>query len=365
MGHLSVERRWAIVAHWKSLGTPQLVASVLKLRLKVVRRWVERYQSSGGVDELRKSGRRPVINAAAAEHAHDLLLSGDKGFSGAVAYELHAAGLTPRVMHRTTVARAAHRVALARGEKLVILRGKPSKQLSAATMIKRLAFSKDNLTRGMSHVMFTDRKKFHFYYPGHKVHPVTWALRGQRREAAAVNHAQCVNLYAGITKWGLTDLHVVAGTSGHKTTYKNKGGQLAKNITSEEYANVVRKTFLPEGQRMFSQQGISTWVLQQDNDPTHRAAHHVVDQWNAQHGSHVSIMKNWPPSSPDFNPIENFWSHLQRIMDGLGCKTFAEYKEALVREAKATPQTYFSKLVGSVNRRLAKSISLEGGKTGY
>ena len=365
MKHLSVEQRWAIIAIWKSRGDLKTTATILKHRPKVVRRWVERYQSIGGVEERPKSGRRPIMTRAAAEHAHGLLLSGEHGCSNAVAQELHTAGMTSRVMHRTTVARAAHRVGRQKGKPLVVLRGKPRKKLSAATRKKRLEFSKNSLSRNMSLVMFTDRKKFNFYYPGHKVHPVTWAERGQQREATAVNHAQCVNVYAGITKWGLTDLHVVAGTSGHKTPYMNRGGQMAKNITASEYTDVVRQTFLPQGQRMFTSQGISTWTLQQDNDPTHKAAIPVLEEWNAQHASSVSLMKNWPPTSPDLNPIENLWSHLQRIVDGKGCKTFAEYKETLVREAKSIPQAYFSKLVGSMGKRFDKCIRLEGGKTGY
>ena len=41
--------------------------------------------------------------------------------------------------------------------------------------------------------------------------------RGSTRQAATVNHPQCVNVYAGITKYGVTKLHVVAGSSKHKT----------------------------------------------------------------------------------------------------------------------------------------------------
>ena len=133
-------------------------------------------------------------------------------------------------------------------------------------MKKRLEFCKANLTRCWDSVTFTDRKKFHFTYPGTKVQPVSWLLDGAPREARSVNHALVVNVYAGITRHGVTQFHEVAGTSKHESTYKNKKGKGARNITSSEYGNVVKATLLPEGRRIFSIQGVSTWLLQQDND---------------------------------------------------------------------------------------------------
>jgi hypothetical protein len=45
------------------------------------------------------------------------------------------------------------------------------------------------------------------------------------------NRPQVVNIYAGITKFEVIAVHVVAGTSKHKTSYKKKKGGGAKNIT--------------------------------------------------------------------------------------------------------------------------------------
>ena len=364
-GHTSIKDRWVIIASWERLRDPQLVASELGVRLRVVKRWVKRFESTGCVDDAPRSGRPAALTAVARQRVYELLVRERAGCSKFVAGMLHAEGLTSKPMHRKTIARAAHMVAEERAEELVVLRGKPRKMLTADTIKKRLAFSISNKTRCWRNVMFTDRKKFHFSYPGIKVPPVTWAVKGQRREANGPNHALCVNVYCGITKYGLTDFHVVAGTSNHQTSHYNKGGKLAKNITASEYTDVVKDTFLPHGQRIFSTQGMSSWVIQQDNDPTHKAALPVVDQWNAQHASSISVLKNWPPNSPDLNPIENLWSYLQGKMDAKGCKDFTEYKAALWQEAKATPLSYFSNLVGSMGKRLKECISNEGGKTKY
>jgi transposase len=104
---------------------------------KTVNRWVKRYKETGGVDAAPKSGRKRTMTAAATERAFDLLFNEDVGGAKSAAQELHGAGLTPRLVHKTTVARAVHRMAQERGERVSILRGKPQKKLSEATVQKR------------------------------------------------------------------------------------------------------------------------------------------------------------------------------------------------------------------------------------
>lgn len=365
MGYTSAETRWSIIAKWKELGNLRAVARSLKVPPKTANRWVQRYLATGGVDDEQRSGRKPLLNAAVAARAHELLMSNEHGGAKSVGLLLHTSGMVSKPVDRRTVTRAVRNIALEEGHTLRALRGKPQKMLTEKNREKRLAFCKDNLGRGWGNVMFTDRKKFPFSYPGVKVQAVSWVRAGMRRQALTVNHANVVNLYAGITKSGVTKVHIVAGTTGHKTTFKNGKGQEAKNITKQEYQNVVESTFLPEGQRLFTNNGIGTWVLQQDNDPTHKAALPAVDQWNTKRGSSVSVLKNWPPNSPDLNPIENLWGYLQTKLDARGCKSFKEFRAAVEIEVKAIPTDYFSKLVGSMPTRMAECIRLEGGKTRY
>ena len=45
----------------------------------------------------------------------------------------------------------------------------------------------------------------------------------------------------------MTKLHIVAGTTGHKTAHLNQKGSMARNITASEYKEVLEQTLLPEG----------------------------------------------------------------------------------------------------------------------
>jgi hypothetical protein len=83
--------------------------------------------------------------------------------------------------------------------------------------------------------MFTDRKRFYFRYPGCKVaRGVRWSLADKPHTAITVNKPNCVNMYAGVTAYSVTKAHVFAGTTGMATTFKNKAGNAAKNITTAE-----------------------------------------------------------------------------------------------------------------------------------
>jgi transposase len=365
MGYSSVEERWSIVAAWKQAGSLVAVSKMLGLSLRMVKRWVERYNATGRVDDAPRSGRKPLLSSAAARQARLLLTSKGNGGAKSVAKLLYMSGHVNMLVDRKTVTRAYSKLTKEMGITYRVKTGKPGKELTAATVQKRLAFCRANQTRSWSNVLFTDRKKFAFYYPGEKVQAVQYLEKGQRHEAYRVNHAQVVNVYAGISRFGVTKLHVVSGSSGQKASYKTKKGTVAKNITAMEYKDVVMSTLLPEGRRIFTAQGISSWVLQQDNDPSHKDAVKLVEDWNAKHASSVSVLQPWPPNSPDLNPIENLWAWMDRKLDAMGCSTFQEYKAAVHSVAKSVPPRMSFNLITSMPARIAECMRLGGKITGY
>jgi len=361
----SLELRWKLIhaiQRGLSLSSAAKHAGVSK---KVAKKWWDRFKTTHDVQERLSPGRPPALSLAARKRAHQLLLDGTHGGSAGVARQLHDEGLTATIVHRTTVVKGAVSYGKLSNLRIKCVRGKPKKRLSQPTRLKRLKFAKANLRTNWSTVMFTDRKKFAFNYPGVKVTPSQWVLEGQERQASAVNHAKVFNLYAGLTLHKVTPVHQVAGTSGTRSMYKNQQGEVSRNITTAEYMDVVLDTFLPAGTQIFSVQGISSWVLQQDNDPTHKVANQVIKKWNTKRGSSVSLMPNWPPSSPDLNPIENLWALAQAKVEALGCKTWPEFKEAIERELRNTPQRVLRALVKSMPKRMAQVISCHGDRIKY
>jgi DDE superfamily endonuclease len=305
-----------------------------------------------------------MLSKAARAAALGMLLANQVGPANAVAKELRIKGMTATTVSKQTIIRAVRLEAQQQGrEPLKALRGKPKKQLTADTLRKRLDFARRHQRSSWGSVMFTDRKKFAFSYPGSKVHPVSWVEGNGERRANIVNHASVVNVYAGLTRFGLTKLHVVAGTTGHKTTFVTKQGAMAKNITASEYRAVLEQTLLPEGRRLFGAQGISSWVLQQDNDPTHKGAPEIVKGYNQKNGCSIRVLPNWPPNSPDLSLIENVWSFLQSKLDSLGCPTFQAFKQALENEAKSIDRVFSQRLFDGMQNRVRECLERKGDLT--
>lgn len=362
---LSEEERWRIVFTWQRCRCIRGTARELDLSPKLVSRWVQRYRATGGVKEGPRSGRRRALDEGAASKAVGLLLKGDHNGCQAVARELKAQGVAATQPHASTVLRAAVRQAKAEGRPIRAMRGAPAKRLSEATKAKRLAFARANLGRDWRNVMFTDRKRFMFLYPGCKVRPVQWVLAGDAPEATRAAHPLSFNIYVGITPHGATVAHAVAGTSKHATSYTTKQGTRARNITAGEYESVLMGTLLPGGARMLGSQGMAHWVLQQDNDPSHRGAPAVVKAYNKAYGAHVSVLAGWPPSSPDLNLIENFWATVQRRVHARGCKTFEQFCAAVEEEVAGVSKRELGNLYASMGKRIKEVINRGGDKTGY
>lgn len=333
---------------------------------RAVRRWWERFCSTKAVDDKPRRGRPPVLSNKIAKKALGMLCNrASCSGSADVAKQLASTGITGKLLHKTTVMRAAKRVACLQGKKLIARRGKPKKGLTELQRQKRLAFAVASMDMEWSNVMFSDMKRFYFRYPGSKVnHDVRWVLEGNEDQSVfQPSSPSCFNIYAAITKHGVTHVHVVSRTKQHKEQHLTKRGQLARNITQAEYTSVVKKTLLPAGHNVFSRQGIPRWVLQQDGDKSHGVAMHLAKAWSKHKCPSVSILPNWPPNSPDLNIMENVWAWTQKRVDKLGCRSFDEFKQTVVDALAAVPQHVVDNLFDNLKQRMAIVIEKRGGYT--
>jgi len=366
MTHLNELRRAEIVATYHTLKSIRRTAATLSINKKTISKWVRRYQVTGNIKSMKSTGRKRIMDDNACALAEKLLLGNEHGSLSMVAKELHRLkGIKPST---STISRGVRSFSKKMGRPIHATCKKPAKQLTPDTMRKRLQFAKANLTRNWSNVMFTDRCKFHHYHVGGVVKRWVWKRVGEERVAPRVNHASCFNVYAGITKYGVTNMHVVAGTTKHVSTFTNKQGNPAKNITSQEYEQVVSKTLLPGGKRLFGGvAGVSSWTLQQDNDPTHKkASQRAIQAWNEKHpGNKVCVLPEWPPNSPDLNPIENVWAHVQAEVNKAGCKDFDSFCAKVKEVFSNLSKEHISHLFSSMKKRLYEVVRTNGGKTRY
>lgn len=369
MRRLDKLERARIINLWKENQSLRETARISGHAIKTVTRWVKKSQAHGGDTSLEmtcKSGRPRAMDSATAAKALDLLLSDDCDGAEAAAQKLLSQGDTTTLISKSTLLKHAKKAAKDRGKPIHYSRGNPDEAPTPATMKKRVKWAKQHLNFNWSTVLFTDRKKFYFKYPGVKVAAGKWMEKGKKNRSVSVNHPQAVNVYAGISKFGATKAHIVAGTSHYKSPHKNMKGAAAKNITASEYKAVMMTTLLPEGQRIFtSGQGIYQWVYQQDNDPTHRRAPTYIKGYNLRSSTYIQSLDRWPPKSPDLNPIENLWAWATRKVNKMGCKSFHEYEKAVLNTIRRAPRPYLIKLIGSMRDRLKACIEAGGDRTKY
>jgi molybdenum-dependent DNA-binding transcriptional regulator ModE len=197
------------------LGSIRKAAAAVGMTYPTAKRQLKKL----GQPQASKGRRVGSLSAQDDAAAYELL---SQHTARGAAIQLFKDGRVSRVLHITSVIRAARRHAASLGTPLRYRTGPPEKELSKATKAKRIAFAKANERQNWRLVLFTDRKKFAFKYPGVKVGPGKWLKGSERHQACEVNHAGTVNIYAGLSPYGMTLAHEVAGTKGLKSPYKNK-----------------------------------------------------------------------------------------------------------------------------------------------
>lgn len=85
--------------------------------------------------------------------------------------------------------------------------------------------------------------------------------------------------------------------------------------------------------------------------------------------SGVKVMLDYPPKSPDLNPIENVWAELQRILNRKlrnTCVSTKDQLHELIKESwRAIPASLIRSCILSMPKRLKEVIRLKGRQTRY
>ena len=98
------------------------------------------------------------------------------------------------------------------------------------------------------------------------------------------------------------------------------------------------------------------WLYMQDNAPPHKSK--FAMKWFER--NNIPVMQ-WPPSSPDLNPIENLWDMIDERLKKMHPKTLVQLK-AMIKEIWADFEANTCKhLVDSMPRRLKQCQIVKGG----
>ena len=148
-----------------------------------------------------------------------------------------------------------------------------------------------------------------------------------------------INVWGAICYSGKIDLHF----------YKEK-------TNSDVYINILKR-YIPKIKELVQ----DPFIIIRDN-----ASYHCSQQtkeWIKK--NKVKEILDWPPNSPDLNPIENVWGIIKRELQ----KENISKRSILINRIKEIyeniPYKYIENIVESFVTRLQRCIDLEGDRTGY
>jgi transposase len=98
----------------------------------------------------------------------------------------------------------------------------------------------------------------------------------------------------------------------------------------------------------------------QDNDPKHKS--NLVQEWIRASG--IDVL-DWPPYSPDLNPIENLWADVKRRAEMDNPKTKEDLKTALRKSWSEIDARLIKELIKSMSKRCKLVREKQGWMTGY
>jgi transposase len=294
--------------------------------------WVQRWREEHSVEDKERSGRPRCTTEAVDERIE--AEAEEKKF------------VTPRDIRRELQLSCCPRTVRHRLDE-VNLFGRVAREIDSYD--DRIITLRMSFARGFLHftdadwdtVIFSDEVHFCF---GH--HGQVWV---QRPPGAAYDPEYCKpvekELYK-ITLWGCFCAQGM-GT----------GRIFLGDLNSTLYRDILEHNLKPSYQRFFPR---GLWRFQQDNASPHYTAD--VNTWMHNHGVHIL---EFPPRSPDLNPIENIWHVLKYRVEHRNPRTAEEFETVVAEEYEAISAEECATLARSMHTRLLQCIQYQGHKTKY
>ena len=344
-------RRIAVQAVQTCKGDIAAASKLIGKSQKFIKRWVNRYSTSGSVSDLPRAGRPQILDKASQRLARKLATTRKNTGCKVIAQKLLCVGDHPKHPSASTVRRSLHR------DRKHMEYGKPrvEKMLPYRVQQSRLAFCRRYRDMSWKNVMVLDSKIFYLDTPGTMR---MWHYKGHTAKLSALKDKRKIHVYAGACVHGVTRLRAVTGTTGRQQKYYSDKGKPLEGVGYREFIQVLRDTIVPQGKRLF---GGQPFTLLMDRAPAHTplAVKHYLEHKGVQ------VVHGWPGHSPDLNWIEDLWGILAHKMAGGIFQTVSGLRSEASKQWRSIPTSTLRACASSMRKRMRLCIQLKGGHTGY
>lgn len=313
------------------------ISKLIKCSRGLVRNAIKQYEQSGTTKNKIKKGRnrittRKVDRIIVRMSKNDPFLTSSQ--IKKKLYENYNINVSSKTIRRR-LNEAGLRGCIAKKKPLV----------SQKNIKERLKFARTNKDKPLNfwkNILWSDESKFNLFGSDGK----TYVRRPKNKENDPKYTKKTVKFGGGnIMVWGAMSWHGV----GPLVKVEGRMDQNQhKNILEEHLENYTDEN-LP-----------ITWKFMHDNDPKHKAK--SVQKWLKEHK--ISVL-DWPPQSPDLNPIENLWYDIEKRVRSTNCNNVNNLWATIQTVWYNTPKERCQKLVASMQRRCEAVITSKGYPTKY
>lgn len=331
--NISLKKRWEIVFLSKHERGPNMsngdISRYLRIDESTVRRWLERYETTGDVEVEQKSGRKrsttekqdAMIRSVVAQHSTES--------AGQIASRLSRKGI---IISQTTLRR--------RLEEAGVKSMKPNLKplLTDGHMKKIFQWALEHRDVDWNQVVFTDETSFHMKQVIRRV----WKKRGEKFYVSTVKHPIKIHAWGCFTQQGFGKLVLFKRT-----------------LNSKLMCNIYKNGLLPSVIKWFGEDS-NDWKLLEDNDPKHRSKMSKAFKVD----NDIESLP-WPSQSPDCNPIENVWALMKLKINGQPPTSTNNFVARIKKEWKKLSSEFAEKLVSSMENRVKLLIERKGDYINY
>ena len=332
-----LQKRAAIVELFKSGKTAPDIAKTLKTNRMLVWRTLKRFESTGDIVNEPGQGRpRSARTKKLVKSTKEKLRRNPKRSLRNLAKEAKVSvGTMSTILHSD-------------------LQTSPYKHqkkhlLSASSIEKRAQRADLILSRinagTLPNLVFSDEKKFDVQQHVNVQNDRIWLRKSEVKDRVVTRRqgAKSIMVWAAVTADGKSPLLFV-----------DEGVKL----NQENYrTSILESALLPWARKHFKKR---RWSFQQDSAPAHGAK--KTQEWLAENVPAFISKEEWPPSSPDLNPLDfAIWSILENKVSATHHTNLDALKTKLMKEWDKIPQKVIRDSCEAFSKRLQQVMDANGG----